>query len=173
MNLQTSSPLEDYLKPTPWIDFKHPEIQAWISDCPPVGHSQETVVRDTFEFVRDQVAHSWDIGSRRVTGKASEVLRHREGICYAKSHLPAALLRGLGIPSGQVLSEINAGRHAGKRLLRPCAQHRLSSFATGVGTLGRARQQAGRKRAVFDQNRAVGLCCAPRIRRERLRHQLC
>jgi transglutaminase-like putative cysteine protease len=28
------------------------------------------------------------------------VLQHREGICYAKSHLLAALLRAQGIPSG-------------------------------------------------------------------------
>jgi len=55
------------------------------------------------------VAHSWDIQSRRVTGRASDVLRHREGICYAKSHLLAALLRGRGIPAGLCYQRLTLG----------------------------------------------------------------
>ena len=35
-----------------------------------------------------------------VTCSASEVIKHGQGICYAKSHLLAALLRCLGIPTG-------------------------------------------------------------------------
>lgn len=57
-------------------------------------------VRVAFEFVRDEVSHSWDIQSNRITCKASDVLEHREGICYAKSHLLAALLRSQKIPTG-------------------------------------------------------------------------
>ena len=53
-----------------------------------------------FRFVRDDVAHSWDIQGTRVTRTASDVLTYREGICYAKSHLASALLRASGIPSG-------------------------------------------------------------------------
>ena len=40
-----------------------------------------------FEFVRDEISHSWDIQSTRITRKASEVLMFKEGICYAKSNL--------------------------------------------------------------------------------------
>lgn len=108
-HLQTPAPLADYLKPTPWVNFEHPEIQAHLAGHPTEGRSEEDVIRETFEFVRDQVAHSWDIGSRRVTGKASEVLRHREGICYAKSHLLAALLRGRGIPAGLCYQRLTLG----------------------------------------------------------------
>jgi transglutaminase-like putative cysteine protease len=57
-------------------------------------------VRRTFEFVRDSIHHSWDIQSPQVTCKASEVLSYGEGLCYAKSHLLAALLRAQGIPTG-------------------------------------------------------------------------
>ncbi|NET52452.1 MAG: transglutaminase family protein, partial [Merismopedia sp. SIO2A8] len=35
-----------------------------------------------------------------VTCRASDVLKHRVGYCYAKSHLLAALLRANGIPTG-------------------------------------------------------------------------
>ena len=50
-----------------------------------------------FEFVRDQIKHSWDHRLNPVTCKASSVLEHGTGYCYAKSHLLAALLRANGI----------------------------------------------------------------------------
>nr|WP_269749949.1 transglutaminase family protein [Polyangium fumosum] len=40
----------------------------------------------------------WQAGP--LTCTASEVLRHRTGFCYAKSHLLAALLRANGLPAG-------------------------------------------------------------------------
>jgi transglutaminase-like putative cysteine protease len=57
-------------------------------------------IRKAYGFVRDEVSHSWDIQSTRVTKRASEVLQKREGICYVKSNLLAALLRTKGIPAG-------------------------------------------------------------------------
>ena len=46
------------------------------------------------------MSHSWDVQGRRVTRSALDVLAYREGICYAKSHLAAALLRRAGLPAG-------------------------------------------------------------------------
>ncbi len=66
-------------------------------------------MRRAFHFVRDEIAHSWDIGSRRVTAKASEVLEHAEGICYAKSHLLVALLRCQHIASGVCYQRLTLG----------------------------------------------------------------
>jgi transglutaminase-like putative cysteine protease len=91
------------------VDFDHPDVQRHLAASPCEDRSEEAVICADFEFVRDQVAHSWDIGSRRVTGRASEVLRHREGICYAKSHLLAALLRGRGIPAGLCYQKLTLG----------------------------------------------------------------
>jgi transglutaminase-like putative cysteine protease len=53
-----------------------------------------------FEFVRDQIRHSLDFRLNPVTCKASDVLAHTTGYCYAKSHLLAALLRANKIPAG-------------------------------------------------------------------------
>ncbi|HOD15132.1 MAG TPA: transglutaminase-like domain-containing protein [Spirochaetota bacterium] len=63
------------------------------------GHELETA-RRCFEFVRDRIFHSFDHRMGPVTLKASEVLAHRTGFCFAKSHLLAALLRANGIPAG-------------------------------------------------------------------------
>jgi transglutaminase-like putative cysteine protease len=41
-----------------------------------------------------------DFRRNPVTSKASDVLLHGTGYCYAKSHLLAALLRANGIPAG-------------------------------------------------------------------------
>lgn len=107
--LQAPAPPADYLAPSAWLDFGHSDIQRHLAARPGGGRSEEAAIRADFEFVRDNVAHSWDIQSRRVTGRASEVLRHREGICYAKSHLLAALLRGRGIPAGLCYQRLTLG----------------------------------------------------------------
>lgn len=61
---------------------------------------EEEIAKRCFEFVRDEIKHSWDYRLNPVTCKASEVLIHGTGYCYAKSHLLAALLRANGIPAG-------------------------------------------------------------------------
>src|SRR5699024_7176772 len=54
-----------------------------------------------FEFTRDQIQHSFDDQScTRVTISAEEAMEKKEGICFAKAHLLATLLRGMGIPTG-------------------------------------------------------------------------
>ncbi|WNG87518.1 transglutaminase family protein [Mycobacterium sp. ITM-2016-00317] len=56
--------------------------------------------RTAYQWVRDEIAHSGDSGSWRTTLTAGETLREGTGLCYAKSHLLAAVLRGQGIPAG-------------------------------------------------------------------------
>jgi Transglutaminase-like superfamily len=44
--------------------------------------------------------HSYDIGASEVSVSASDVIHHGHGICFAKAHLLAALLRSNAIPAG-------------------------------------------------------------------------
>ena len=91
--------MEQFLEPAPFVESEAPAIRAWVSDrladCDEIESAQRV-----FHFVRDDVSHSWDIQGRRVTRTAVDVLTYREGICYAKSHLAAALLRCAGVPAG-------------------------------------------------------------------------
>lgn len=57
-------------------------------------------IKAAYEFVRDNISHSADIGEDTITCAASEVLKARHGICFAKSHLLAALLRAKSVPAG-------------------------------------------------------------------------
>lgn len=95
-----SSTLTDYLRELDVVDYSHPFIQKKVNEMFGKELSEIEKVQAAFEFVRDHVSHSWDIQSKRVTIKASEVLQYHEGICYAKSNLLAALLRSAGIPTG-------------------------------------------------------------------------
>jgi len=89
-----------YLAETPEIDFSEPSIQRLVAESGWLSLPEVERVRQAFEFVRDEVPHSWDVQATVVTCSASEVLASMTGICYAKSHLLAALLRAMGIPSG-------------------------------------------------------------------------
>lgn len=53
-----------------------------------------------YEFVRDEIPHSFDCNARIITARASDVLLYQTGICHAKANLLAALLRSQGIPTG-------------------------------------------------------------------------
>ncbi|HKX29924.1 MAG TPA: transglutaminase family protein, partial [Blastocatellia bacterium] len=91
--------MNEYLRATEVIDWQHPEIlrlaRALASEPEPL-----LTARRCFEWVRDEIRHSYDYGLPQVTCRASEVLEARTGICYAKSHLLAALLRANSIPAG-------------------------------------------------------------------------
>jgi transglutaminase-like putative cysteine protease len=96
----STSDLAPYLGVSRWIDPHAPPIQAWIAAHGLAHLSSIDAARRAFELVRDEIAHSWDLRSHRVTRTASEALEHREGLCYAKAMLLAATLRALDIPAG-------------------------------------------------------------------------
>lgn len=90
----------DYLKSTTYIDWQTPSVLAKARQLAQGSESVDQIAKACFEFVRDQIKHSWDFELNPVTLKASEVLKHGTGYCYAKSHLLAALLRANQIPAG-------------------------------------------------------------------------
>jgi transglutaminase-like putative cysteine protease len=107
-----SSLLENYLCEDEIMDYSHPLVQEIICQLHTVLDPETERVRRTFEFVRDSIHHSWDTGSPHITCKASEVLSYREGLCYAKSHLLAALLRAQRIPTGFCYQRVTLGETA-------------------------------------------------------------
>jgi len=94
---------------TPYIDVEQPEVRATARRLAENAASELDVVRACFEFVRDEIRHSSDFQLNPVTCKASDVLRHGTGYCYAKSHLLAALLRANGIPAGLCYQRLSVG----------------------------------------------------------------
>ena len=92
--------MHQYLESTEYINWKAPEVLATAKSLANGAENSEAIAERCFVFVRDQIRHSWDYECDPVTCKASDVLEHGTGYCYAKSHLLAALLRANGIPAG-------------------------------------------------------------------------
>ena len=90
----------DFLQDTQFVDFTAPNIQAKAIELFEGITDNTQKAKIAYEFVRDNIPHSFDIGAKIITAKASDVLKHETGICHAKANLLAALLRSQGIPAG-------------------------------------------------------------------------
>ncbi len=92
--------MEKYLRSTEIIDWKHPEILSKAEELAAGEGSDTEIAKSCFEWVRDHIRHIGDHNIQTVSMSASEVLLSGSGVCYAKSHLLAALLRANSIPAG-------------------------------------------------------------------------
>ncbi|WP_228657462.1 MULTISPECIES: transglutaminase-like domain-containing protein [unclassified Picosynechococcus] len=95
-----SSNMEEYLKVSEVIDWRHPEILERAKQIALGYETPIAIAKACFEWVRDEICHSYDYQMNPVTWRASDVLQHKTGYCFAKSHLLAALLRANQIPAG-------------------------------------------------------------------------
>lgn len=92
--------MNDFLASSNYIDWQHPLVLAKAKALAKDLNSEHDIAKACFNFVRDEIKHSSDYKLNPVTCKASDVLKHATGYCYAKSHLLAALLRANSIPAG-------------------------------------------------------------------------
>ena len=124
MHLQTEN-MEHYLRHTEVVDHEHPAVAQLALLLREGCHSAVELAQKTFVYVRDEIHHSADLAAQAMTQgalktlsddmaaklpadiaakptafTASAVLLAKEGICFAKSHLLAALLRHNRIPAG-------------------------------------------------------------------------
>ncbi|WP_048048355.1 transglutaminase-like domain-containing protein [Methanosarcina mazei] len=119
-----SNNIQDYLKKSEVINYDHKLI---VNKCLELEKDMENIenmeniegmeekkeislIRKIYEFVRDDIHHSGYIGAQEVTCTASEVLEFGHGICCAKSHLLAAMLRYFGIPAGFCYQKLCSGQ---------------------------------------------------------------
>ena len=100
IKLLVTSSIEDYLRSSDIIDFEVNSIQQIAAILSMDIQLDVELADKVYCFVRDQINHSVDIQGTIVTCKASEVLKYRQGLCFAKAHLLAAILRYLKIPTG-------------------------------------------------------------------------
>ena len=92
--------ISKYLAQDSVIDYEQEAIKKLSDTLSEQADNELAYIKAAFEFVRDEIAHSADAGKERITCAASEVLKAGHGVCFAKSHLLAAILRCKGIPVG-------------------------------------------------------------------------
>jgi transglutaminase-like putative cysteine protease len=98
--LSVATTMEEYLQASEVIDWQHPTILELAEKIASRHQTSEAITKACFEWVRDEIRHSYDYQMNPVTCRASDVLQYKTGYCYAKSHLLAALLRANSIPAG-------------------------------------------------------------------------
>ncbi len=89
-----------YLQSSEIIESNNPAIISLSLSLTEKADSEVEKAKALYEFVRDRFPHSFDIQGEVVTCTTTEVLEHRQGICFAKAHLLAALLKSVGISVG-------------------------------------------------------------------------
>ena len=99
MELYTNN-IDKYLEKDNVINYDDKSITQLAETLYREAGSDIEYIRKAYEFVRDNISHSADINADVLVCSASEVLGVGHGICFAKSHLLAALLRYKSIPTG-------------------------------------------------------------------------
>lgn len=99
MLLNALSP-DAYLAEDAIIDFGRPEVQKLAHELRAQHKDNVEFTKAAFEHVRDSVGHSWDAQDPTVSITASDAAVNGVGLCFAKAHLLAAILRSQGIPTG-------------------------------------------------------------------------
>lgn len=157
MNVEAAAPSE-YLGSDSIVETDHPSIQELAAQLRTAATSDADFARRAFEWVRDEVRHSVDAQDRRVTLTASEVFEHRVGLCFAKSHLLAAVLRAGSVPAGLCYQRfVEAGRpflHGLVALHLDGAWHRVDPRGNKPGV--DAQFSLGTERLAWEVDRAQG-----------------
>ena len=92
--------INEYLKKDGVVNYENVNIIQLADSLWSNADSDVDYIKRAYEFVRDIISHSADNNEDLLTCSASEVLAAGHGICFAKSHLLAALLRCKSIPTG-------------------------------------------------------------------------
>ena len=99
--------LAPFLAASATVDRDHPAVRALAEEVRRADAL--STVRAAYEIVRDRFAHSYDIGATEVSVSASDVPRNGHGICFAKAHLLAAVLRANAIPAALCYQKLARG----------------------------------------------------------------
>ncbi len=100
-----------YLQPTKTVDWQHQTIIELSDQLAQKQCNRVEYIKICFEWVRDSIYHSSDHVMNPITIKASDVLKFKTGLCYAKSNLLVALLRAKNIPAGLCYQRVYAAEN--------------------------------------------------------------
>lgn len=98
--LESANP-KDYLSEIPpIIQFHTPLIKNKVEFIESKAKTPKEKVKLAFEISLYEIKHSFDIDSKFVSISGEDALQSGEGICFAKAHLFATLVRAMGVPCG-------------------------------------------------------------------------
>lgn len=101
--------MKAFLESTQYVNWLNECIMQKAKELFIGAKSDIEKARIAFEFVRDEIPHTFDIQKDMIVATASDVLKMGTGICHAKANLLAALLRTQAIPVGFCYQYITLG----------------------------------------------------------------
>ncbi|MGL5794516.1 MAG: transglutaminase-like domain-containing protein, partial [Waterburya sp.] len=75
--------MQEYLKVSEVIDWQHPKIIDCAKQIASGCETPTKIAKASFEWVRDEIYHSYDYQMNPVTYRASDVLQYKTGYCFA------------------------------------------------------------------------------------------
>ena len=98
--------MDEYLQPTYYLDFDHPDVQAFVEENLKGLDPREAVVR-AYYYVRDEIGYNpYRVGLKREQYKSSYILGKKQNYCIPKAVLFASLVRAVGVPSRIGLADV-------------------------------------------------------------------
>ena len=71
--------MDDYLSVSKYINWKDNSILSKADEFKQKYVDEISLIKAIYEFVRDEIKHSWDVQDKRVTKSATEVLEQGVG----------------------------------------------------------------------------------------------
>jgi transglutaminase-like putative cysteine protease len=150
--------LDRYLEDTIVIDWQTPAVLEKARALAEGRDDDVATARAMFEFVRDEIAHAFDIETDAVTCSASQVLEAGSGLCYARCHLLVALLRARGLPAGFGYQRLRDAEAGDRIVLHGFAAVRLGDPPRWIALDPHCEREGLRAELDLD---APSLACAP------------
>jgi transglutaminase-like putative cysteine protease len=95
-----------YLACSPVIACTDPAIRTRARELIRETSTETEQIDHLYRYVRDEIAHSGDIGQTQLISKTPQVMAAGHALCFGKSHLFVALCRSVGIPAGLCYQKI-------------------------------------------------------------------
>lgn len=81
--------MDAFLSESKYVDYGTDAIELCASQLFEPDMSDIEKARIAYEFVRDEIPHSFDCNAKTITARASDVLQEKTGIFHAKANLLA------------------------------------------------------------------------------------
>jgi transglutaminase-like putative cysteine protease len=98
-----------YLACSQLIACTHPAIRTRAQQLIRGAYDESEGINNLYSYVRDEIAHSVDIGQSMLVWKPVQIISSGHALCFGKSHLLTALCRVIGIPAGLCYQRIKKG----------------------------------------------------------------
>lgn len=92
--------LNDFLKPTLFIESTHPDIISAAAKITSMAKTDVEKAEKIFYFMRDEIRYEFRAKFHEEQYHASYIVKDKKGFCTQKAILFCALARSVGIPAG-------------------------------------------------------------------------